>query len=410
MIILNNVVNLNESNKRSLIADKKISMAILSPFVVLMIQYFILYFGGLNETGLGSAIQFSSKVIVGIVFLYTFHIVFKRSGIMLVLVYSFAIIIFAYTYMYFELNRPHLLEISFKFFFISLPCFMFTYSIVDFQEFEHTTKKASYLIYLLGVALGILVLAKRISIGTYSMTMSYYMLLPTITFLKELFDRYSLKHLLLSTISIFLMLAIGSRGAIMCLAVYILLYHMINFRKGNFGKVVLNILFMFVIIIGFIYLKDILMVINSVLNEYGIYSRSINLFLRDEVHLSGRQILYEEIIGLIFLNPLIGIGISGDRAYLGGYTHNIFLEILSGFGVIFGALIIILLAFIIFRSLSGKDKYKSNLSLVWLCIGLVPLAVSGSYLTDFQFWIFLGLAIRKNSNVKTNALLQKTKY
>lgn len=394
MSILEKALSLDKSNKKVLMADAGISIAILSYFVILMIQYFVLYFFGLNETSMGVNIQITSKVIVGIAFLYVFPVVFKRRGVMFILIYSAAIAIFAFNYMFFELNRLHLSESAFKFFFISLPCFIYMCSLAELRIFESITKKASKIIYLFGITLGILVIAKKILIGSYSMTMSYYMLLPTITFLKEFFDKHSIKYLLLSIISAFIMLAIGSRGAIMCLGIYIILYQIINLKRGNSGKI---LTLLFAIIICIICSRNILVVLNSVLAKFDIYSRNISLFLRKGIYLSGREILYEEIIKQILLHPIVGIGIAGDRAYIGGYVHNIFLEILSGFGIIIGVVIITLLCCIIFASLLNKDKYNSNLVLIWLCVGFLPLIVSGSYLTSFPFWIFMGLAIKSIS-------------
>jgi O-antigen ligase len=91
----------------------------------------------------------------------------------------------------------------------------------------------------------------------------------------------------------------------------------------------------------------------------------------------------------------MGIGLAGDRLYTGGtYSHNIFLEIISGFGIIVGIIILLFLGCITIRSLFLKNKTRANLMLMWFCIGFVPLIVSGSYLTSFQFWIFLGLITR----------------
>ncbi len=396
MNLLSNILNLIKNNKRNILADAKISMAILSSFVILMIQYFILSFFGINETSMGANIQITSKIIVGIAFIDAFFVVFRRNGILLIMTYSVAIALFAFNFMFFEPNRPYLLGIAFKLFFISLPCFIYSHSIKDLNIFESITKKAGKVIYSFGVILGILVLTKKISIGYYSMTMSYYMLLPTIVFFKEFFDKGSMNYLLLSTFSTIIMLAIGSRGAIMCLGVYIILYQVINLKKVNLGKILFYMMLLFVIVVCIIFLKEILMILNNILIRFGIYSRSLYLFLIDEVHLSGREILYEEIIKQIFLHPIIGIGIAGDRVYTGGYVHNIFLEIVSGFGVIIGTIIIIILCYIIFKTLLSKDKYKANLALIWLCIGFVPLIVSGSYLIEFQFWIFIGIALNRN--------------
>src|SRR5690625_2333909 len=60
-------------NKRNMTwddhVDKVISIAILSPFVVLMFQYLIMFYFNVGSSGLGSIIQIISKVIVGLFYL-----------------------------------------------------------------------------------------------------------------------------------------------------------------------------------------------------------------------------------------------------------------------------------------------------------------------------------------------------
>ena len=187
----------------------------------------------------------------------------------------------------------------------------------------------------------------------------------------------------------------------MCTGVYIVLYLLINIRKANVKRALSNIIILLFIIFTVIFLREILIFANTILNRIGIYSRSIDLFLEGEMYLSGRDIIYGEVINQIVSNPIFGIGLAGDRIYTGGvYSHNIFLEILSGFGIIMGSVILIVIGFISIKSLFSRDLEGSNLMLIWFCIGFVPLTVSGSYLTEFQFWIFLGLAIKFLKDLK----------
>ncbi len=54
-----------------MINHKRISMAIMSSFIVLIAQYFVLYYFNIEDTSLGGAtIQLLSKIIVGLFFLF----------------------------------------------------------------------------------------------------------------------------------------------------------------------------------------------------------------------------------------------------------------------------------------------------------------------------------------------------
>ena len=55
--------------------------------------------------------------------------------------------------------------------------------------------------------------------------------------------------------------------------------------------------------------------------------------------------------------PWIGIGLAGDRLYLNGaYSHNIILEIVSGFGIPIGIVLITSLLILSFRNIMLKSS------------------------------------------------------
>lgn len=382
------------TNQKTL-EDKKISIAILSSFVVLMIQYFILHYFNMDRTGIGEIVQLLSKTIVGIFFIYSFKIVFTRNGYLFILLYPISVVIFSLSYLFFPQNTEYLNDILFKYFFVCIPCFIYSFSIDDRKVFKYIMDKISIIIFTIGFIIGILVFLGKISLGLYSMSFSYYMLFPAIVYLNNFSERLSIKSLILAFLSLFTMLSVGSRGAIMSALLYVILYLLINAKDISPKKILSNIIILVMIIVISLYLKEILFYMNNILVKYGVYSRSISLFLGDKIHLSGRDAIYKEVLQQIRLNPILGIGLAGDRVYAGGsYSHNIFLEILSGFGVIVGSFILFVIVIISIKVLFSKDVEGSNLLLIWFCMGFVPLLVSGSYLTDFQFWIYLGLAVR----------------
>ena len=134
----------------------------------------------------------------------------------------------------------------------------------------------------------------------------------------------------------------------------------------------------------------------------GVRSRTLLLFLQDGVHLSGRDIIYRGVMAEIIESPWLGIGIAGDRRVLsGGYTHNFFIELIGNFGFILGILVSVGIIILIIKALIIKDRDKYNLIIIWMSLGFVHLMVSGSYLTDINFWIFLGLmiSIKKSGKV-----------
>ncbi|SOB93669.1 O-antigen ligase-like membrane protein [Ureibacillus xyleni] len=391
-----NLMKVNVPKSREDSDDIKISFAIIASTVILMIQFFILTTFNILDTSIGSKVQLMSKVFVAIILIYSFPVVLKRVKLQFFLVYYIAIFIFCLHFILFPENRMYMKELIFPFFFTCLPTFVYSMSLQNWNVFKQVLQKASVIVFILGLLLGIQITLGIASVGTYSMTFSYYMLFPTIIHLNELLDRYSFKSLMISLSSIFIILAIGSRGAFLCIAVFILLKLLRPNRELLFSKVRMFFFFSFVLVGLFIVfnLQKLLFTIQKILVDLGIQSRSISLFLKGEVSLSGREDIYQRVITEILQHPVLGIGLGGDRLAADGvYAHNIILEIVSNFGVIIGGVFIFILFFTIMKFLFVKELDIYNMIIIWVSIGLISLFVSGSYLTEIQFWVLMGLIV-----------------
>jgi len=279
-------------------------------------------------------------------------------------------------------------------------CFIYAFSIDDTSILMNIYMRVSLIIFFIGILIGILVLAKVISLGTYSMPYSYYMLIPAISFLKKFLEKINLKNFISFFITLIIILVFGSRGAVVCIAVYFILFIFINFDKKR--KIAILVSFSISAILLWIFKNIVNNLIVNLISFFGIKSRTLTIFLNNIFYTSGRENIYNSINELIAQNPLIGIGMAGDRLYLGSYSHNIFLEIISGFGIIMGTMILMLLIIMIFISLFTQNKEKANVNLIWFSIGFIPLLFSGSYLTYFSFWIYLGIALKSMISYKNN--------
>jgi hypothetical protein len=374
--------------------DKKISIALMSSFVVLTIQYLILIYFNLIETNTGSYIQLLSKGLVGLTFIYALPAVLRRSKIKFIGVYFFALFVFLLHYAIFPENRDYVVDLLFPFYFMSLPAFIYTLSIREFSIFKEVMRRAGYIVFVVGFIIGVLTFMKKASIGSYSMSLSYYMLLPALVFFNEIIERFSIKNFIFFILSILIILSLGSRGAILCILIFTFLKFFSPHSKKSFTKIIISFSILGIGIISLIFLDGIIEFLYNQLLSYSINSRTLRLFLREEIYLSGRDMIYESVIVEILQRPLLGIGIAGDRSTLGGgYVHNLFIELIGNFGIAVGLIFSICLILLIIKSLFIKDKEKYDLIIMWLSLGFVHLMVSRSYLIDIKFWIFLGLII-----------------
>lgn len=392
-------IEIDKKNKRSKDkADKKISIALMSSFVILTIQYFVLIYFNLVGSSTASLVQMVSKALVGIAFLYAIPVVINRSKTKLIGVYFITIFIFVLNYTFFTNNRMYLEEVLFPVFFMSLPAFIYSLSINNLLVFKGYMKKASYIVFCFGALLGILIFTGRASAGTYSMSLSYYMLLPTIMFIDELFDKLSFIVIFLTMISLLVILALGSRGAILCILIFVVLKFLRQNSKRTFKRILRDFSLLGIGIILFLFLNEILESIYILLLKFGINSRTLTLFLIEEVHLSGRDSIYNDVIAKLLDNPMTGIGLVGDREVLNGtYAHNFFIEVLSNFGIITGTIILVSILVLLLKGLVNKEKNVYSLIFIWVSLGFVHLMVSGSYLIDIKFWILMGLLINSST-------------
>lgn len=386
--------------------DKRISIAIMATFIVLTFQYFILVTFNLLGTSTQSTIEFVSKLIVGLLCIYAIPDVIKRSKIKLIVFTIIAIIIFLINFLLFPENYLYVQQLIIPFFLICLPMLVYSNSIRDLQIFRQIMKYASFIVLILGVIITIVILSGRATIGSYSMTLSYYMLLPAIIYLDELFERLSFKAWTFSVTSIIIILSLGSRGALLCLGIFVLL----KIIRINIKSNLIVSLFSIITGVTFILLINLTRIMEFLfeyLLQFGIRSRSISLFLNDDLSLTGRDYIYINTLDQIANNPITGIGIGGDRRILGVYPHNIILELLTSFGLLFGGILIILLAILVFRLLITKNKDKYSMFIIWLSLGFIPLLMSHSFITEFKFWIFLGFALQMAKINNTTHLNEK---
>lgn len=405
-----NLLKNEEKIKSSIeIGDKKISLAIVSSFIVLIIQYFVLITFNILESESASRIQLLSKLLVALIFLYALPTVIKRSQLKLLFVYFIATLIFLVHYLMFPENQKYIRELIFPFFGMCLPALIYSMSIYEWNIFKKIMKKSSIIIFVIGMIISLLIIFDIVQFSSYSMALSYYMLIPTILFIDDLFNRFSFKSIILTVVSLIVILGIGSRGAILCILVFIIL-KIIRFRiKFRYNELISYSFLLLVVIISYINLNHLLSFIYNFLLNFGIKSRSIELFLIDEVHLSGRDYIYREIVNKILDKPFIGLGLAGDR-YRGGYVHNFILEIIAHFGIVIGLIIVILLLGLITMSLLTKNMEKYNMLIIWLSLGFTHLMVSSSYLLDYRFWIFIGLVLNNLTTNRSKKFLSLQKY
>lgn len=380
-------------NKRN--EDEKISIAIMASFVILTLQYLILVSFNIMEGPRMEVVQNVSKLLVGLVFLYSFPIVFRRSKATIVVTYLIAIFIIILHYLLFPDNQKAIISLIFPLFFMSIPGFIYSRSLNDIKAFKRMMKKSSFFIFFIGLTIQLMVVIGNVSIGTYSMALSYYLLFSAILFADDLIDTFRFQSLIALIVTIFIIIALGSRGPLLSLFMFVVLKLIKQRKRLTYQKFVFTLSIALFSILALLNLEKIFIFLYNLLLNYGINSRTLWIFINEEFYLSGRDTIYHLLMEYIANKPLLGHGIGGDRVLIGGYAHNIFLEILINFGVIFGGIILLVLLITMIYRLSSKSRMYYNILIIWISYGFIHLMVSSSYLTDIKFWILIGILLNK---------------
>jgi O-antigen ligase len=260
---------------------------------------------------------------------------------------------------------------------------------------------------LLGMIIAILVLLEVSEIGIYSMSLSYYLLLPALLYLDKLFSKFEISIFLLFVLTLLIIIIFGSRGPLVALLSFFIIRIIRIDRSNKVSQIVyhsLIVLFSLILAINF---RSILIKFNEFLNDFGIRSRTVTLFLSDALNTSGRDVIYRVALDRIAAQPFFGYGLTGDRVFIDRlyYAHNIFLEITLNFGLLIGIPIVMFVLYIILVSIFSYTDLRSNTVLIWFALSFVPLMFSGSWILDTNFWILLGFCLSSFLTLRRKILL-----
>ena len=216
-------------------------------------------------------------------------------------------------------------------------------------------------------------------------------------------------NLLFSTI---LILLGGSRGPILAMALVLVFsfFYSLTKRK-NISTIILFVLLMCTCCFFLLFYIEV-----NRGETVGVDSsiRIVNMISEGNmIQLSGRDKYIEISLKGIQENKLYGLGVFHDRIYiynlfhrsytlnsLGSYSHNIFLEIILQFGIPIGAIVIIVLMFLIIQGyIRSVQREEVEVYLLLVGIGLFPLLVSKSYVQSWEFYLLLGYLLQNDKKI-----------
>lgn len=294
-------------------------------------------------------------------------------------VYVITIVILLCNIILFPQNEEFLMQNSLRFLLpVVIPstlCLMFISNIVIIESVLY---KISWFTTFLALIYLVSYLNGKFSISVYNMGFSYGLLLPMLSL-------YSNKkpHSVIASLFLFIIiLGVGSRGAAIIYIAYVLYDAFQSYRK----QIILIILFLVAFLLILPHLAD-------WFESLGVSSRTLGFLSTNNItHMTGRDVIYENLIIVFWNNPIKGIGLFGDRFYLdGGYSHNIILELYLNWGLLIASFIIIYFLRNFFVIYKTSNKTNRNIIVKYFSASVAPLLFSGSYLVDYNLGIFIGI-------------------
>ena len=353
-------------------------------------------------------------ILLTILLGYAIILIIPKIKVDVILLFSFILISYLLTYLLHERNRifmfTSILDLLnnplYVLVFFSFPAFLFARHIEDFKLFFSIFKNVSIIV----IICSLLILIEGINSETLPqyMVFSYNMLPQTLCLLIYSLREKKKFHFVISILGFFLIFVAGARGPIVIALLVLFIYSMTN-KSPTINKILFLTLLIFVLVTTLLLRNSIIYLLDEFSTSLNFSSRTLKLILSGEFfNSSGRD---DILVSVVDKFSLFGNGLYGDRDINYSYSHNLFIEILSDFGVIIGLILIAIIITISYKAVFSNNEYIYLLSIVFIATGFIKLFLSGSYLNQepaFFLFIALGInSIKERYKINENSLDHK---
>lgn len=220
---------------------------------------------------------------------------------------------------------------------------------------------------------------------SYSLDFGYSMMFIVLIFLYYALSQKKPIDIILSIGGIIMLLLGGSRGAFIGVGVLLLGYVFIAYLKSK-KKIAIIFAIIISIFLIFYFYEAILYGLAGLFESLGLQSRFIYKLLNGSIlDGTGRDNLWNASIEMIQQRPITGHGAMGARPVISkihnvGYPHQLFLELLIEYGVIFGGAICLILIIGSIRLFFLKGIGE------WKFVFLIFFANASELMLSYTYW------------------------
>lgn len=323
-----------------------------------------------------------------IVFLLTIPSILKKNGIVFFLSHILLLFIFITSIIQNIGMLPDLIYV-YLWAIISLSCVFYIYSIYDIKLLYKRMYQISFFIVPV-LSLGLILYTKN-NESSYNMSLSYMIVVPFLFLIDSFFKSIRFYKLIIIITVLLIIILFGARGPLISIFFFIFIISLSN--TTNYRKILFILASFTISTILLLNLNSILIYTANTLDRINFSSRNIRLLLSDyQFYNSGRTELFNYYLRLISEKPIFGWGILGGWIDISNGPHNMLIELLLSFGLIFGSIIILFIICIFLHSIIISIRNKQYSILLIFSSSIVPLFfVSGNIYEKYNLFIFLGI-------------------
>ena len=224
---------------------------------------------------------------------------------------------------------------------------------------------------------------------SYNLSLGYNLLIFVLPFIYSALEKKKPIDIIGAITGISIILVAGSRGPFVDIGIFFFIYILIKIKNSKRKAILLTSV---IVVMGFVWIcyPFFISALAVVLKRLNLSSRLVTKILSGEIlDNSNRTVIWAAAIDMIEKNPF-GYGAMGTRHVIYKYIyvahpHQVFLEILVDFGVVFGTLMIIWIAYQTVRlfRMKGQDEWKA--------VFLLFFARACQLLLSLTFWHSIGL-------------------
>ncbi len=361
-----------------------------------ILRYIVTFLKGLP------IIEYFGSLIMPVTFIalivFSLPYILQRVRITDFLLYLFIVLIILSTLLFYPDSKEYIFPYLWQILGTSAPLFFLGVA-YDHED----SKKALFWCSLIGVITTFLYQIYKLASGrileTDNMSASYS-LLPSIMYLIYwAIDNKGVKYVIIAVMGSLVSFIFGTRGPILIISLSLAIC--LVYKTLKLKNIILKILTIILIISITIYVNSgdrILqwaMELSEKFGEMGFSTRIFDFIIDEDLaNDTGRDDLSETVWKAILEKPFSGYGFMGDRQFVDVYVHNIVLEFLCSYGFVFGtAGIAAILCTVVAAIIKSKGSSVSWLLFILACFVLIKLMLSGSYVFEPYFYLFMGMCV-----------------